>query len=102
MEAQILRRGETGLATLEVVSGDVSLVTSALAKMRLTIAPNTEVAVIVTPRTDPTGWDLSLDPGVSSALQLGLWQLDVKLVAAGAVVITEPVGINVVLSASGI
>lgn len=101
METTTLRRGATTLPSLEAVSGDVSQVDSITARLRLSVAPSTRVPVTVTPRLDaPAGWDLEIAEGTSAGLAEGLWQLDARLGIGDTILITDPVGVRVVGTAS--
>lgn len=101
-ETLIFHRGETALPTLEALAGDPSVVDAITAKMRLSFAPRTTVAVQLIERVDaPPGWDMLLDESVSAGLQLGVWQLDARLEIGSSVVVTDPLAILVVDSASG-
>src|SRR4051794_17210821 len=100
-ETLIFHRGETALPTLEALAGDPSVVDQITAKMRLSFAPRTIVPVNVIAREDaPAGWDLLLDKNVSAGLQPGVWQLDASLQIGSSVVVTDPVAILVVESAT--
>lgn len=87
-----LDRGETAVASIAVRSGDIGIVTGRSAAMQRSlngfILPQSpKIALTVTDRaataTVPAGWDLTLSPQQSQALEIGSYQLDMLIESGG-------------------
>jgi hypothetical protein len=103
MADYVIRRGETLVLPLNVVEGDVSLVSIATAKMKKAGTRNTvpgpDAPVIMTLTTEINGlngWYFSLTDDQTETLQPDTYIVDAKLTFNdGSVIKTNPVTIEV-------
>lgn len=92
------RIGEDASVALDVVTGDASLVTGAVASMRRVatsgiVLSGDPIAVSIAPRAAsgsfPAGWNVTVPASISVNLQPGMYAIDVTLTGVGFTEITD-------------